>query len=115
MTFIDWGTVPVQTIAPGVRIRTPFGERLMLSLVEIDEDAVVPPHSHPHEQAGMVLEGVLELAIGGDARTLEAGDAYMIPGNVTHSARAVRGRCRLLDVFSPIREDYARGMNQFTQ
>ncbi len=85
----------------------------MLSLVELDEGAVVPLHSHSHEQAGMVLEGTLELTLDGQVRTLDAGKAYMIPGNVTHSARAVSGRCKVLDVFSPIREDYARGMNQY--
>jgi quercetin dioxygenase-like cupin family protein len=115
MAFINWGEVPAQTIGPGVRIRTPYGDRIMLSLVEIDDGAVVPPHAHPHEQAGIVLEGVLELTIDGNARTLAAGEAYIMPGHVTHSARAVGGPCRVLDVFSPIREDYARGMNQYAR
>ena len=52
MLFIDWNAVPVLSLAPGVRTRTPHGERIMLSLIEIDEGAAVPPHSHPHEQAG---------------------------------------------------------------
>ena len=115
MPFIDWSDVPVQTLAPGVRLRTPYGERIMLSLVELDEGAVVAPHSHPHEQAGIVLEGMLELTIDGHVRTLKAGEAYIAPGNVTHSARAVGSRCRVLDVFSPVREDYAKGMNQYTK
>jgi quercetin dioxygenase-like cupin family protein len=115
MSFIDWNNVPVQTLAPGVRLRTPYGERIMLSLVELDEGAVVPPHSHPHEQAGIVLEGMLELTIDGHARTLKAGEAYIAAGNVTHSARSVGGSCKVLDVFSPIREDYAKGSNQFTR
>jgi quercetin dioxygenase-like cupin family protein len=113
--FIDWSDVPTQLLGPGVRIRTPYGDRIMLSLVEIDEGAVVPPHSHPHEQAGMVLEGLLELTIDGQSRTLETGEAYIIPGNATHSARAVNGRCRVIDVFSPIREDYAQGINEYTR
>lgn len=115
MAFIDWSKVPVQTLAPGVRLRTPYGERIMLSLVELDEGAVVPQHSHPHEQAGMVLEGMLELTIDGHARTLKAGEAYIMAGNVAHSARAVGGGCKVLDVFSPIREDYAKGMNEYTR
>ena len=108
MSFINWSDVPVQTLAPGVRLRTPYGERIMLSLVELDEGAVVAPHSHPHEQAGIVLEGMLELTIDGHARTLKAGEAYITPGNVTHSARAVGSGCKVLDVFSPVREDYAK-------
>jgi quercetin dioxygenase-like cupin family protein len=113
--FIDWNQVPAQSLGPGVRIRTPYGERIMLSLVEIDEGAVVPPHSHPHEQAGMVLEGLMELTIDGNSRTLETGEAYIIPGNVTHSARAVNGTCKVIDVFSPVREDYAKGVNRYTK
>ncbi|HEY7441852.1 MAG TPA: cupin domain-containing protein [Vicinamibacterales bacterium] len=115
MSFIDWNNVPVQALAPGVRVRTPYGERIMLSLVELDAGAVVPSHSHPHEQAGIVLEGTLELTIDGQVRTLEAGEAYIIPGNVTHSARSVGDGCKVLDVFSPIREDYAQGTNQYTR
>jgi quercetin dioxygenase-like cupin family protein len=113
--FIDWNTVPAQSLGPGVRIRTPYGERIMLSLLEIDEGAIVPPHAHPHEQAGMVLDGLLELTIDGDVRTLEAGQAYIVPGNAPHSARAVNGSCRVIDVFSPVREDYARGVNAYTR
>jgi quercetin dioxygenase-like cupin family protein len=115
MPFIDWNNVPAQMLAPGVRLRTPYGERIMLSLVELDEGSVVPAHSHPHEQAGMVLEGMLELTIDGQPRTLRAGEAYIIPGNATHAARSVGGTCKVLDVFSPIREDYAKGTNQYTR
>jgi quercetin dioxygenase-like cupin family protein len=58
---------------------------------------------------------LLELTIDGHARTLKAGEAYIAAGNVTHSARSVGGGCKVLDVFSPIREDYAKGTNQFTR
>jgi quercetin dioxygenase-like cupin family protein len=114
-TFVDWSRVPAQEIGPGVRIRTPHGERIMLSLVEFDAGALVPAHSHPHEQAGIVLEGVLELTLAGDSRKLAAGDAYLIPGGVEHAARPVGGPCRALDIFSPIREDYASGENVYAR
>ncbi len=111
--FVDWNAIAPQELGPGVRIRTPHGERVMLSQVEFDAGAEVPPHSHPHEQAGIVLDGRLELTIDGDRRVLGPGDAYVIPGNTTHAARPVGGPCRALDIFSPIREDYARGTNTF--
>jgi quercetin dioxygenase-like cupin family protein len=113
--FVDWAKVPAQEIATGVRIQTPHGERIMLSRVEFDGDAVVPAHSHPHEQAGIVLDGRLELTIAGVARVLDAGDAYLIPGGVEHAARPVGGPCRVLDIFSPIREDYAAGQNVYAR
>lgn len=111
--FIDWSAVPVQTLSPGVRIRTPHGKNVMLSLVEIDPGGIVPPHAHPHEQAGVVLEGEMELVIGERSRIVKRGEAYIIPGGTTHSARSVGGAVRALDIFSPIREDYARGQNAF--
>ena len=48
-------------------------------------------------------------------RARQAGEAYIMAGNVAHSARAVGGGCKVLDVFSPIREDYAKGMNEYTR
>jgi quercetin dioxygenase-like cupin family protein len=113
MGFVDWKEVPVIEIGPGVRIRTPHGERVMISLVEIDAGAVVPAHSHPHEQAGLVLEGSMELTLEGESRVLQKGEAYIIPGGARHAARSVNGPCRALDIFSPIREDYARGLNDY--
>jgi quercetin dioxygenase-like cupin family protein len=113
MPFVDWREARRIDLGPGVRIRTAHAERILLSLVEIDAGAVVPPHAHPHEQAGIVLEGRLELTAGGERRILEPGGAYIIPGGVVHSARAVDGPCRALDVFSPVREDYARGVSTF--
>jgi quercetin dioxygenase-like cupin family protein len=113
--FVDWTKIEPQEIGPGVRIRTPHGERIMLSLVELDAGASVPAHSHPHEQAGIVLDGRLELTIAGEARVLAPGDAYLIPGGVEHAARPIGGPCRALDIFSPIREDYAGGRNVYAR
>ncbi|MDA2929803.1 cupin domain-containing protein [Acidobacteria bacterium AH-259-O06] len=64
MPFIDLSKIKPQEIFPGTRIRAPYGEKLMLSYVEIDEGAEVPLHSHPHEQGGVVLKGQMELTIG---------------------------------------------------
>ena len=78
----------------------------MLSRLELDEGSVVPLHQHPHEQAGMLLEGEMELTIGDETRELRPGDAYVIPGGVMHSATAVGGPVIVLDIFSPPREEY---------
>ena len=71
MPFIDWNAIPTNEVAPGVRIRAPFGENLMISLLEMDEGAVVNRHSHPHEQGGIMLEGTMELSIGDETRLVE--------------------------------------------
>lgn len=111
--FIDWEQVPALELCPGVRLRTPHGQKLMLSLVEIDEGAEVPLHSHPHEQGGILLSGRMQLTIGDQTRMVEPGEAYLIAADVPHRAVAVGGPIRALDVFSPVREDYARRTNQY--
>lgn len=78
----------------------------MLSLVELDEGAVVPTHSHPHEQMGMLIAGTLEFTVAGVTRKLVAGDRWRIPGGVPHSVKAEGGPAKALDVFHPIRADY---------
>jgi quercetin dioxygenase-like cupin family protein len=93
-------------IFPGVGIETMAGERMMLSLVTFEPKAVVEPHSHPHEQMGMLLEGELTFTIGGETRTLRPGEMWRIPGGVVHSAVAGDKPVKALDVFHPIRDDY---------
>jgi quercetin dioxygenase-like cupin family protein len=110
--FVNIDALPPIEIFPGVRIRTPYGKNLMLSYVEIDEGATVETHQHPHEQGGILLSGRMELTIGGQTRTLEPGQMYIIPPNTPHRARAVGGRAVAMDVFSPVREDYAARSQQ---
>lgn len=111
--FIDWDRIEPQALSPGVRIRTPFGRHIMLSLVEIDAGWVVPTHHHPHEQAGMVLSGRMKFTIAGESRILQAGESYIVGPDVPHSAEAMDGPVKALDVFSPVREDYAARSNTY--
>ena len=92
-------------IFPGVDIFTTAGERMMLSFVEFEPHAVVEMHSHPHEQIVNVLEGTLELIVAGTPHVLNAGDVFVIPGGVPHACVA-HAPTRVLDVFSPVREEY---------
>ena len=100
-------------LVPGVRARTPYGKRVMLSYLEMEAGSFVPMHQHPHEQAGLLIEGRMELVIDGEARICEPGDMFIIPPDTPHSARPVDGPVKALDVFSPVREDYAEKFNQY--
>lgn len=93
-------------LAPGTEARTFWLDKMMLVLVNIDPRSEVPLHSHPHEQVGTVLSGELEMTIAGETRTLRPGDVYLIPGGVEHSARTTDGAAQVVDVFSPIRDEY---------
>ena len=104
--FFDPSTVKRRELAPGVTLRTMWGEKVMMSIVEIAPHGVVPAHSHPHEQAGMVLQGEFDFTIGGQTRRVRQGDAYIIPGGVEHSLVGSQNWSLALDIFSPPREDY---------
>lgn len=113
MPFIDIRQYAPISPVPGCRMRTPHGQNLMLSYLEMDAGAEVPLHHHPHEQGGILLEGRLQLTIGDETRVVEAGSLFIIPPNTPHRAVAVDGPAKVLDVFSPVREDYAELANRY--
>ncbi len=85
----------------------------MLSYLEMDEGAVIPLHDHPHEQGGMLLQGRLKFTLGDETRIVDAGSMFIIPPGVPHKVVAIDGPAIVLDVFSPIREDYVELMNKY--
>ena len=106
MHFHDPKERPTKELAPGVLARTFWGDKMLLSVVDLDPGAEVPRHTHPHEQGGMVIEGEVEFEIAGDTRLLKPGDIYVIPGDVEHWAKAGASRVKVLDIFSPVREEF---------
>ncbi len=95
-----------KTLAPGIELRVAWGDKIMLSFVDLKPGGVVPSHSHPHEQGGVCLEGAMEFTIGDETRIVRKGEGWMIPGNVPHSVRALEQGASALDIFYPHREDY---------
>ncbi len=91
---------------PGVVRRTlNSGDKTTLIEVTLGEGAVVPSHTHPHEQVGYVASGRVRFEIGGETRELAAGDSYLVPGGAPHEVTALEPSV-CIDVFSPVREEY---------
>jgi quercetin dioxygenase-like cupin family protein len=108
MTNLPFRAAEVEAVemAPGVWRRTlSYGRQTMLVHFTLEEGAAVPPHRHPQEQVGYLVEGELRMVIGGETHTLKAGQSYLAPSNVEHSATVVK-RAVVIDAFSPPREDY---------
>jgi quercetin dioxygenase-like cupin family protein len=114
MPFIDPQSLPRMELFAGASAGLASGKRLMLSFLELAVGAQVPEHSHPHEQAGLVLAGLLRFRIGGAEQVVGPGEAFLIPPDVVHSGRVEEGPVRLLDLFSPPRADYLARYNRFT-
>ncbi|MFH1138452.1 MAG: cupin domain-containing protein [Pseudomonadota bacterium] len=68
-----------------------------LVFFDIQPIGAIPPHAH-QAQWGIVIDGEVELTIGGVAKTYRQGDSYYIPEGVEHSARII-SRLKALDLF----------------
>ena len=101
----DWEQMERQEIIPGYQARFMHSATMTLALWDIAKDAPLPEHSHPHEQVTHLLEGVFELTLNGVKQVMKAGQVIVIPSNAVHSGKALTA-CRILDAFSPRREDY---------
>ena len=74
----------------GVRAYLSQSEGHQVVFMEFSKDVVVPEHSHESQWA-VVLEGRIDLVIGGETRTLGKGDQYFVPKGVKHSAKIYAG------------------------
>lgn len=105
-TIWDPPDIAPRTLCPGVSAKIVSGKKLMFSLVKLEPGAVVPEHTHPHEQMGMLVSGTMELTIAGRTRVLTGNEIYLVPGGVPHAAKAGASGAVALDAFSPPREEY---------
>ena len=103
--FRSFQDIITKEIAPGFLSKLIHTETNTLNFIEVKTASVVPLHQHEHQQLSFVLEGKFELTVDGVAKVLEPGLFAVIPPNVIHGGIAVTD-CKLIDVFSPVREDY---------
>jgi quercetin dioxygenase-like cupin family protein len=92
-------------VVPGITGHYAHGTNLTFGYVEVKKGSVLPQHHHVHEQITYILEGQLDMIISGVPCLLKAGMYHIIPSNTPHSATAPVD-CKVIDVFSPVREDY---------
>lgn len=92
----------------GVAGRTVTGANITMGVLELDPNSIVPEHQHHNEQLGIVLKGSLTFTIGGERQALGVGDTYNIPANVPHSVLTGPDGAVVIDVFAPVRADWAR-------
>ena len=95
-----------RTVLNGVRLKTlVHGEQTLMSEFRFDKGAVVPVHTHPHEQTGFVVKGALRFEVDGETFVATEGDSWNLPSNVPHGAEALEPSV-VIEVFAPVREDY---------
>jgi quercetin dioxygenase-like cupin family protein len=83
------------------------GKNVMLILHEALPGGGGPPHTHPHEQIGYILQGKVNFLLGDEWIIQEEGDMILIPPNVPHTLEVLGDKpAKIMDIFSPIRKDY---------
>jgi len=103
----DIATIPPFDVwGEAVRARQVKGERVAFALVELAPDALVPEHRHEHEQLGMVITGRVRFRIDEETRELEPGGTWRIPSDHPHEVRAGPEGAVVIDIFSPVRDDW---------
>jgi quercetin dioxygenase-like cupin family protein len=70
---------------------------------EFDAGSSIHEHSHPQEEVYEVIEGELEITIGGATRRLIPGLVGIVPPNTLHAVKAISSG-KLIVVDYPLRE-----------
>jgi len=97
--------IQAKEIRPGFFGKMVHGDKSTLAFWEIKEGSVLEEHHHVHEQITHILEGKLQMKIGGEVFLLSEGIVHVIPSNMPHSAMALTD-CKVIDSFAPARDDY---------
>jgi len=92
-------------LVPGITGYYAHGNSMTFGFVELKAGSSVPMHHHVQEQITYIIDGKLDMVIGGKICLLTAGMYHVIPSNTPHSAVA-NTDCKVIDAFSPVRDDY---------
>ncbi|MGZ3874312.1 MAG: cupin domain-containing protein [Mucilaginibacter sp.] len=103
--FHKFGDIATKEIAPGFFSKLIHTDANTVNFIEVKAGCSVPRHRHIHEQCSFVIEGEFELTVNDMPQILNPGLFAIIPPNVWHSGNAITD-CRLIDLFSPARDDY---------
>jgi quercetin dioxygenase-like cupin family protein len=102
--------IAFQTVVEGKVIRQikAHDGKMMLVEVYFENGAIGYNHVHEHEQCTYVLEGEFEFTVGEETKIIRTGDTIYMPPMVDHGCRLKSEKGRLLDIFTPQREDFLK-------
>ena len=93
-------------LGEGVSTRIFCGDQAMLSIVTIEPNAKGKIHSHLQEQWGFLIEGSGIRIQGNEEIQINKGDFWQTPGGVDHGIIGGPEGAKILDIFSPPRDEY---------
>jgi quercetin dioxygenase-like cupin family protein len=106
---LNWSDIPVEYVSDGIQRQMFVGDRMMICRFRFSPYLVTPEHHHPHEQMTLVEQGKVRFFIEGREQIAQAGDVLHFPSNCWHGATMMDEEVVLIDIFSPLREDFLAG------
>lgn len=95
-----------ETVDKGIqRQLVNHNSQIMQVKVKFEEGAIGYEHSHFHTQSTFVAFGKFEVVIDGKKEVLFRGDGFLVQPNLKHGVRCLEDGI-LIDIFSPLREDF---------
>jgi quercetin dioxygenase-like cupin family protein len=106
--FLFESSLPWEDLGDGVRRQIyGYNDKIMMVKVDFNKGSIGTPHQHPHTQSTYVVSGEFEVTIGQEKMVLKQGDGFLAPPDTVHGV-VCREAGALLDVFSPVREDFLK-------
>ena len=103
---LNWSNIPVEYPAEGIERQIVAGQNLMICRFRFKPFLVTAVHRHPHEQMSIVIQGRVRFFVEGEERIVSPGDVLHFPSNCLHGATMMDEEVILIDIFTPIREDF---------
>ncbi|MFL2828128.1 MAG: cupin domain-containing protein [Candidatus Puniceispirillales bacterium] len=102
-----------RVLGDGISTRIFCGDQSMLSIVTIEPNAKGQIHSHPQEQWGFLIEGSGIRIQDGQEIEIKKGDFWQTPGGIDHGIIGGVEGAKVLDIFSPPRDEYKKSGSGF--
>jgi len=102
----NWESVPTECIGVGIERQMIVGDQLMICRLRFEPFLETPAHEHPHEQFTIVERGRVRFIVGDQERMAQAGDVLHFPSGCWHGATMLDEEVVLVDIFTPLREDF---------
>ncbi|HMG36365.1 MAG TPA: cupin domain-containing protein [Blastocatellia bacterium] len=108
MPLIDTNGLETGERLPGWKGRTFSSEKMTFAHFTFEAGSRIHEHSHPNEEVWTVIEGELEVSVGGDSMVAKPGFVAIVPPNTAHSVTALtNGKAIVADC--PVRTDASGG------
>jgi len=111
MAVKKYAETKADPIRKGAERRLGHTEHLMMAVIDFNDGPQAepdPPHSHPHEQVSYVAEGEIYFYLEGQRERLGPGDMFLVPPDKPHTIQLLTAHARLVDCFTPIRQDFLK-------